>query len=100
LIESIILFLSQKSLNLSYNYFYITIDRGLLEQAGPNGLLNSLVSLIVFIKKYQTGFIISYLIHFLSFTLLFLFFSLKQAVFSIFVLFLAIYCLGFYDNFS
>jgi len=77
-------FLSQKSLNLSYNYFYITIDRGLLEQAGPNGLLNSLVSLIVFIKKYQTGFIISYLIHFFKLYSTFFVFFFKTSRFFYF----------------
>ena len=93
-------FISQNALDLSYNYFYKTIDRGLLEKAGPTGLLNFFIRLMDFVKTYQTGFMISYLVNFLGFTMIFLLFSLEQAIFSIFVLFLAIYCLGAEDNFS
>ena len=93
-------FISQNALDLSHNYFYKTIDRGLLEKAGPTGLLNFFIRLMDFVKTYQTGFMISYLVNFLGFTMIFLLFSLEQAIFSIFVLFLAIYCLGAEDNFS
>jgi proton-translocating NADH-quinone oxidoreductase chain L len=85
-------FITQTSLDLSYNYFYKTIDRGLIEKIGPTGILNSIIQIMTYVKTFQTGFMISYLVNFLGFTLIFLLFSLEQAVFSIFILFLAIYC--------
>ena len=83
-------FIGQKVLDSSYHYFYKTIDRGLLEKVGPTGILNFFVVIMEFIKKFQTGFMISYLINILGFVIVFLLFSFEQAVFSIFIIFLAV----------
>jgi NADH-ubiquinone oxidoreductase chain 5 len=90
-------FIGQKVLDSSYNYFYKTIDRGLLERAGPSGLLNAFISIMEFVKKFQNGFMISYLINILGFMLVFILFSFEQAFFSSIIFLLAVF-FGYYDE--
>jgi NADH-ubiquinone oxidoreductase chain 5 len=84
-------FIGQKVLDSSYNYFYKTIDRGLIEKVGPTGILNSFIQLMRLIKKLQSGFMISYLINILGFMVVFLLFTFEQALFSCFIFFLAVF---------
>jgi NADH-ubiquinone oxidoreductase chain 5 len=72
-------FISQYIFNISYNYTYKMIDKGLLELCGPYGLVNFFSFLSLKILKFQTGYIYHYsLIILLSslILILFLFFSL------------------------
>lgn len=39
-------FISSNILNLSFNFFYVEVDRGLLEKVGPTGIINNLTSII------------------------------------------------------
>jgi NADH-ubiquinone oxidoreductase chain 5 len=90
-------FIGQKALDTSYNYFYKTIDRGLLERAGPTGILNSFLNMMIFIKNFQNGFMISYLINILGFMAVFILFSFEQAFFSSIIFVLAIF-FGYYEE--
>ena len=90
-------FVGQKVLDSGYNYFYKTIDRGLIEKVGPTGILNCFSHLMKFIKSFQSGFMISYLINILGFMAVFLLFSFEQAFFSCCVFCLAI-LFGYYDE--
>lgn len=81
--------ISQNALDLSYNYFYKTIDRGLIEKFGPFGLVNILLYSVNYIRQFQTGFIVHYLIYFFLFILLFILLSTN----NIFIL--GILLLGF-----
>ncbi len=58
-------FIAQNALKSSYDFFYKTIDRGLIEKIGPYGLVNLINSTSFDIKKVQSGFIIDYLRYFL-----------------------------------
>jgi NADH-ubiquinone oxidoreductase chain 5 len=60
-------FITQNSLKTSYNYFYKTIDRGLLEHFGPFGISNLIFNLYNYIKHIQTGRITCYLLYFFFF---------------------------------
>jgi NADH-ubiquinone oxidoreductase chain 5 len=90
-------FIGQTALDTSYNYFYKTIDRGLVEKVGPTGILNSFVRLMEVIKRYQTGFMISYLINILGFVIVFILFSFEQAFFASIIFSLAVF-FGYYDD--
>jgi NADH-ubiquinone oxidoreductase chain 5 len=90
-------FIGQKVLDSGYNYFYKTIDRGLIEKVGPTGILNYFVHIMEFIKKFQSGFMISYLINILGFMVVFLLFSFEQAFFSSCIFSLAVF-FGYYDE--
>lgn len=65
-------FISQNILQISYNYCYKIIDRGLVEKIGPFGFVNKTISLVNITKTYQTGYIIDYLVYFCLFLLLFI----------------------------
>lgn len=69
---------SQSILNSSYHFFYKTIDRGILENLGPFGIVNTLDQSAQQIKSFQTGFVIDYLAYFLGFILLFFLFLIGQ----------------------
>lgn len=69
---------SQKALDSSYNYFYKTIDRGLIEKIGPFGLVNNILNFVNFIKQFQTGFIFHYLLYFFIFVAFFIALSTKH----------------------
>lgn len=69
---------SQKTLDSSYNYFYKTIDRGLIEKIGPFGLVNNILNFVNFIKRFQTGFIFHYLLYFFIFVAFFIALSTKH----------------------
>jgi hypothetical protein len=68
-------FLTQNALDSSYNYFYKTVDRGLVEKIGPFGLVNEIKMGAANIKKFQSGFVLDYLTYFLiSLSFIFIFF--------------------------
>ena len=58
-------FITQNALDNSYNYFYKTVDRGLVEKIGPFGIVNEIKSCASTIKNTQSGFILDYLTYFL-----------------------------------
>jgi len=70
-------FITQKALNSSYNFFYKTVDRGIIEKLGPYGIVNFLTTGVILLKEIQTGFIINYLTFFLGSIILFYIFMLK-----------------------
>lgn len=83
-----------------YNYFYtiffIIIDRGLLELAGPTGLITTFSNMFVSFRKIQTGFLYHYAFYlvlgvsilFWVFNLLFLSLSLEYIIiFFVFFIF-------------
>ena len=74
-------FISQNALISSYNYFYKTIDRGLIEKVGPFGIVNAVKTTSTGIKKYQTGNIRNYLIYFTIF--IFVIIICKKIIFFI-----------------
>lgn len=57
-------FLVENFLNSGHNYFYKTIDRGIIENIGPMNLINFIYNLVDRLKVYQTGFIVDYLKYF------------------------------------
>jgi len=69
----------------------------LVEKVGPTGILNSFVRLMEVIKRYQTGFMISYLINILGFVIVFILFSFEQAFFASIIFSLAVF-FGYYDD--
>ena len=74
-------FIAQKALQLSYHYFYKTVDRGLIEKVGPFGIINSINTIVFNIRNYQTGRIIDYLTYFLIFIGLLITFSYNKMLF-------------------
>jgi len=45
----------------SFNFFYRDVDRGLLEKAGPSGVVDFIFFLISKIKSLQSGLVLNYL---------------------------------------
>jgi proton-translocating NADH-quinone oxidoreductase chain L len=86
--------ISQKVLNLSYNYFYKDIDRGLLEKIGPFNITNLILYISKNLLNLQSGFIFHYLFLFIL-SIFFLIFLSNFLMFSSFLfiifLFLALY---------
>lgn len=69
-------FINQEYIRLGYHFMYKDVDRGLLETAGPSGLVTFLSLISLRVKFYQSGYIFHYL--FLYFmTLLTVLFSLN-----------------------
>jgi NADH-ubiquinone oxidoreductase chain 5 len=56
--------INQTILNLSLNFFYKQMDRGLLEKIGPLGVTTSFKKLANNLKNTQTGLLINYLHYF------------------------------------
>lgn len=52
---------SQPILISSFNFFYKTLDRGLMEKIGPTGLLNFVFFCVLKIKNLQSGIILKYI---------------------------------------
>jgi NADH-ubiquinone oxidoreductase chain 5 len=71
-------FIVQKALSSGYHYFYQSIDRGIIEQIGPSGIVSTIAYLSKSIKQYQTGFILSYLGYFLLGIIVFSLISFKE----------------------
>lgn len=71
--------INQNFLISSYDFFYKTIDRGLLEKLGPNGISQSIYSSSRVIKQSQTGFVLHYLIYIFFFVICFNFFILNKS---------------------
>jgi NADH-ubiquinone oxidoreductase chain 5 len=67
-------FISQSVLTLSYSFFYKEIDRGLIEQFGPFGLINILKYQFTNIKEVQSGSLFNYLFIFFLYCLIFVLF--------------------------
>jgi NADH-ubiquinone oxidoreductase chain 5 len=73
-------FLTQKVLSFSYFYSYKTIDRGLVEVVGPFGIVYFINLLYVNVNKFQTGFILNYLVYICIFIVCFIFLSFEQNI--------------------
>ena len=68
-------FITQNVLKKAYFFSYQTIDRGLVEQFGPYGIVQTIKTIINQVKSFQNGIISHYFFIFLfSIYLLFLFF--------------------------
>ena len=84
--------IGQRSSNISYNFSYKSIDRGIIEKLGPSGIVTTIKYLINNFNNLQSGQIYHYLFLFLFFTIFFIFFSIFSSNFlslfnSIFFLF-------------
>jgi len=66
---------TQNALDSSYQFFYKTIDRGLIEKIGPFGIVNLFNLFTNSLKNIQSGLIIDYLNYFVIFIILFVFFN-------------------------
>ena len=81
-------FVTQNIINACYNYFYKTIDRGLLEKFGPYVIVDVIKKFSLVIKQYQTGLIFQYLYSFLCIVLIcfvfYLFMPFKYALLTFF----------------
>lgn len=87
-------FINQYILNISYNYTYKMIDKGLIELCGPYGLINFFSFLSLKIIKIQTGYIYHYsLLMFISLILFIsiLFFSFYSYLYIIFLILIILY---------
>jgi proton-translocating NADH-quinone oxidoreductase chain L len=58
-------FIGQKALNISYSYAYKDMDRGLIENFGPSGVVSIISYVFTSIKELQSGFMFHYLLMFL-----------------------------------
>jgi len=83
-------YISQNILNKSYFLTYQIIDRGLIEQIGPYGIINLISTISTRVLNTQVGYIVSFILllnaSILSFILLsntFLIFNLKFYIFFI-----------------
>lgn len=65
-------FIGQKTLDVSYNFSYKDVDRGLIEKLGPSGIVNVVVYAFNLIKELQSGFMFHYLLMFLISIVLFI----------------------------
>ena len=79
-------FISQNILNISYNYFYKTIDRGFLELTGPNALIKVTSLTSREFSKIQTGFILDYLAFFILSFLFFIFYNSEGTTFYVYTI--------------
>jgi proton-translocating NADH-quinone oxidoreductase chain L len=84
----------QPFLNISYNFSYKDIDRGLIEKLGPSGIIESVSQFSLFFKPIQSGFIFHYLLIFIFSIIFFIFFLTFFNLFS-FSYFLIIILLAF-----
>ena len=67
-------FIGQSILNLSFNYFYKTIDRGLIEKVGPYGLISRINKSLNNLFYIHTGYIMDYIVYIILFVLLLILF--------------------------
>lgn len=58
-------FIVQNIMQSSFNFFYKDIDRGLLEKAGPSGIVDFIYILINKTRYIQSGFVLKYLSFFM-----------------------------------
>jgi proton-translocating NADH-quinone oxidoreductase chain L len=86
--------IAQKTLNVSYNYAYKDIDRGLIEKLGPSGVINAVGHTFNFLKRLQSGFMFHYLFMFLISVLFLVFIAVSFSVVFI-QLNLLIFLIGF-----
>jgi|TARA_B110000879_G_scaffold107255_1_gene144114 proton-translocating NADH-quinone oxidoreductase chain L len=68
--------IGQQSLNISYNFSYKSLDRGIIEKLGPSGIVTSVKYFIKQFNSLQSGQIYHYLFLFLFFTMVCAFFSI------------------------
>jgi NADH:ubiquinone oxidoreductase subunit 5 (subunit L)/multisubunit Na+/H+ antiporter MnhA subunit len=66
-------FIGQKTLDVSYNFTYKNVDRGLIEKLGPSAIVNIVAYTFNFLKELQSGFMFHYLFIFLISIVLFVF---------------------------
>ena len=80
--------IGQNVLNSGHFFLYQSIDRGLIENFGPYGIVNFVKYSLENIKKYQSGFVLDYFFYFLPVSVL----SVCAILFNTkIVLFLAIF---------
>jgi len=65
--------ISQNVLYFSYTFAYKDVDRGLIENFGPSGIINFIRYIFINIKNYQSGNLFHYLFIFLIATLVIIF---------------------------
>jgi NADH-quinone oxidoreductase subunit L len=65
--------ITQKVLFASYEFSYKDLDRGIIETAGPSGVINSIKLFNGSLKQIQSGIIFNYLFLFLFFIIFFIF---------------------------
>ena len=68
--------IGQQSLNISYNFSYKSLDRGIIEKLGPSGIISSIRYTINHLNNLQSGQIYHYLFLFLIFSVIFLFITI------------------------
>jgi NADH-ubiquinone oxidoreductase chain 5 len=78
-------FISQNVLNYGFSFFYKEIDRGLIEQFGPFGIVNLILKTAFNVRKNYSLTIYHNLLSFFFFILLFLTFCLFKNFFFIFI---------------
>jgi proton-translocating NADH-quinone oxidoreductase chain L len=54
-------FISQNLLTAGFNFFYQTLDRGLIEKVGPTGMVDLIYFLVKHTKNFQSGIVLNYL---------------------------------------
>lgn len=74
-------FLSQSVINSGFSFFYKDVDRGIIEQFGPFGIVQLLNQVSKRGKFYQNGSIFHYLFIFLFLTFLFFFVAVFSSYF-------------------
>lgn len=88
--------INQNFLISSYNFFYKTVDRGLLEKFGPHSISAGIYFSSKSLRVVQTGFVLHYLIYIFFFLISFVLFSINQSFFLFF--FLLLYYFFFSTN--
>lgn len=76
--------INQNALISGYDFFYKSVDRGILEKFGPFGIGQFIQESSSYLSRYQTGFILDYLSFILISLICCIFFTLKQTIFVIF----------------
>jgi len=68
-------FIGQKSLNISYDFAYKSVDRGIIEKLGPSGIVNTIKYTVNHLNNLQSGQIYHYLFLMLISTVILIFFT-------------------------
>ena len=68
-------FIGQQALNISYNFSYKSVDRGIIEKLGPSGIVSSIKYTVNHMNSLQSGQVYHYLFLFFIFSVAILFLS-------------------------
>lgn len=88
--------INQNALISGYDFFYKIVDRGVLEKFGPFGLSQLISEFSISTSRFQTGFILDYLIYLSISLVCCILFTLKQTLLILF--FIWIYMAAFYES--